>query len=101
MRRAGNPRISRDSSKSRQWDPTEAIAPDWNVAPTKDVYAVLDRPVRDSGSPDPVRQLRVLRWGLVPSWAKTPEGAARMINARAETVHEKPSFRRALPPAAA
>lgn len=80
----------------RQWDPTESLAPDWNVAPTKDVYAVLDRPVRDSGSREPVRQLRVLRWGLVPSWAKTPDGAARMINARAETAHEKPSFSRAL-----
>jgi putative SOS response-associated peptidase YedK len=80
----------------RQWDPTEALAPDWNVAPTKDVYAVLDRPVRDSGSTEPVRQMRVLRWGLVPSWAKSPEGAAKMINARAETAHEKPSFRRAL-----
>jgi putative SOS response-associated peptidase YedK len=80
----------------RAWDPTESLAPDWNVAPTKDVYAVMDRRVRDSGSDEPVRQLRVLRWGLVPSWAKTPEGAARMINARAETVHEKPSFRRAL-----
>lgn len=78
------------------WDATETLAPDWNVAPTKEVYAVLDRPVRDSGSPDPVRQLRVLRWGLVPSWAKSPEGAAKMINARAETVHEKPSYRRAL-----
>jgi putative SOS response-associated peptidase YedK len=80
----------------RVWDPTETLAPDWNVAPTKDVYAVVDRPVRDSGSPDPVRQLRVLRWGLVPSWAKTPEGGARMINARAETVLDKPSFRRAM-----
>ena len=50
--------------------------------------------MRDARSPEPVRQLRVLRWGLVPSWAKTPEGAAEMINARAETVHEKPSFRR-------
>jgi putative SOS response-associated peptidase YedK len=80
----------------RKWEPTETIAPDWNVAPTKEVYAVLDRPVRDSGSPEPVRQLRVLRWGLVPSWSTSPEGGARMINARAETVHEKPSFRRAL-----
>ncbi|MBM9503564.1 SOS response-associated peptidase [Actinacidiphila acididurans] len=78
------------------WDPTETLAPDWNVAPTKDVYVVLDRPVRDSGSPDPVRQLRVLRWGLVPSWAKTPEGGAKMINARSETALDKPSFRRAL-----
>jgi putative SOS response-associated peptidase YedK len=80
----------------RKWEPAETLAPDYNVAPTKDVHAVLDRPVRDSGSPEPVRQLRVLRWGLVPSWARTPEGGARLINARAETVAEKPSFRRAL-----
>ncbi len=77
-----------------KWDPTEAIDPDWNVAPTKSVYAVLDRPDKQSGSPEPVRQLRVLRWGLVPSWAKNPQGGAKMINARAETVHEKPSYRR-------
>ncbi|AOT60955.1 MULTISPECIES: SOS response-associated peptidase [Streptomyces] len=78
-----------------KWEPKEALEPDWNIAPTKEVYAVLDRPVKDAATPRPVRQLRVLRWGLVPSWAKTPEGAARMINARAETVHEKPAFRRA------
>ncbi|PWI44033.1 SOS response-associated peptidase [Streptomyces sp. ICBB 8177] len=76
-------------------DPAEQLAPDWNVAPTKRVYAVLDRPEKGSGSPRPVRQLRVLRWGLVPPFATSPEGAARMINARAETVHEKPSYRRA------
>ncbi|MGW2058865.1 SOS response-associated peptidase [Streptomyces sp. NPDC001840] len=83
-----------------KWEPEETLAPDWNVAPTKEVYAVLERPVRpaspeeDAAGAGPVRQLRRLKWGLVPSWAKTPEGAARMINARAETVHEKPSFRR-------
>ncbi|WP_329174915.1 SOS response-associated peptidase [Streptomyces sp. NBC_01477] len=79
-----------------KWEPTETLAPDYNVAPTKDVPVVLDRPVRDSGSPEPVRQLRVLRWGLVPSWAKTPDVGVKMINARAETAAEKPSFRRAL-----
>ncbi len=78
-----------------KWDSEEALAPDYNVAPTKKVYAVLDRPLKDADSPRPVRQLRRLTWGLVPSWAKTPEGGARMINARAETVHEKPSYRRA------
>ncbi|MFE0644786.1 SOS response-associated peptidase [Streptomyces sp. NPDC058877] len=78
-----------------KWDPAETLAPDWNVAPTKEVWAVLERPVKDADSPRPVRQLRALKWGLVPSWAKSPEGAARMINARAETVHEKPSFKRA------
>ncbi|MER5180448.1 SOS response-associated peptidase [Streptomyces sp. NPDC002896] len=78
-----------------KWEPKEALAPDYNVAPTKDVYAVLDRPLKDADSPRPVRQLRTLTWGLVPSWAKSREGGARMINARAETVHEKPSYRRA------
>ncbi|MGS2590310.1 SOS response-associated peptidase [Streptomyces hebeiensis] len=78
-----------------KWEPEETLAPDWNVAPTKEVFAVLERPSKDAAEPRPVRQLRILTWGLVPSWAKTPEGGARMINARAETVHEKPSFRRA------
>ncbi|MFI0910125.1 SOS response-associated peptidase [Streptomyces abikoensis] len=78
-----------------KWVPEETLAPDWNVAPTKSVYAVLERPLKDAADRRPVRQLRELRWGLVPSWAKSPEGAAKMINARAETVHEKPSFRRA------
>ncbi|MEU7132268.1 SOS response-associated peptidase [Streptomyces sp. NPDC046261] len=78
-----------------KWEPEETLAPDWNVAPTKSVHAVLERPVKDAADRRPVRQLRVLRWGLVPSWAKSPDGAAKMINARAETVHEKPSFRRA------
>jgi putative SOS response-associated peptidase YedK len=75
-----------------RWEPAEALAQDWNVSPTKSVYAVLDRPVKGEG-PAPVRQLRTLRWGLVPSWAKSPEAAVKMINARAETVHDKPSYR--------
>ncbi|MFJ9348928.1 SOS response-associated peptidase [Streptomyces sp. NPDC101237] len=78
-----------------KWEPEETLEPDYNVAPTKEVYAVLDRPLRDADDKRPVRQLRRLKWGLVPSWAKSPEGGARMINARAETVHEKPSYRRA------
>ncbi|PRH79773.1 hypothetical protein C6N75_07850 [Streptomyces solincola] len=78
-----------------RWEPEETLAPDYNVAPTKEVYAVLERPVKGADDKRPVRQLRTLKWGLVPSWSKTSEGAARMINARAETVHEKPSYRRA------
>lgn len=77
-----------------RWEPEETLAPDWNVAPTKAVHVVLDRPVKDAPDPRPVRQLRTLKWGLVPSWAKNPDGAARMINARSETLAEKPSFRR-------
>ncbi|MDP9823875.1 SOS response-associated peptidase [Nocardioides massiliensis] len=72
------------------------IPADYNVAPTKEVYAVLERPpAPDRGRPAPERQLRVLTWGLVPSWAKDPKIGNRMINARAETVAEKPSFRKA------
>ena len=79
--------------------------PDYNVAPTKRIYAVLDRteqaedrPDKDHGTEDggkPLRELRLLRWGLVPSWAKESSGGARLINARAETVAVKPSFRSA------
>src|SRR5438876_274726 len=67
---------------------------DYNVAPTKPVPAVLERASKEEPE-QVVRQLRMLRWGLVPSWAKDLSGGARMINARAETVDEKPAFRRA------
>jgi putative SOS response-associated peptidase YedK len=66
--------------------PEEVLPPSWNVAPTDPVYAVVQRETR---------QLRVLRWGLVPSWSKDAKGAARMINARQESVKEKPAFRKA------
>ncbi len=75
------------------------LEPDYNVAPTKEVYAVLERPRKDpdpGSAPSADRQLRVLRWGLVPSWAKDPAIGSRLINARRETVAEKPAFRRAL-----
>ena len=69
------------------------LEPDYNVAPTKDVYAVLTRAHRDEDSAH--RTLRILRWGLVPSWAKDPSIGSRMINARLETAAAKPAFRRA------
>lgn len=69
----------------------EAPGPSWNVAPTDPVRIVLER-VEDER---PQRQLRTVRWGLVPSWAKDPGVGARMINARVETVTEKPAFRKA------
>lgn len=76
-----------------------ALPPDYNVAPTKEVYAVMERRPGDTkeekAKAEPVRQLRTLRWGLVPSWAKDPGIGSRMINARMETVAEKPAFRRA------
>lgn len=64
------------------------IAKRYNIAPTQDVAAIRED---QSG----VRELAMLRWGLVPSWAKDPAIGNRMINARAETVAEKPSFRSA------
>ncbi|ACY99244.1 protein of unknown function DUF159 [Thermomonospora curvata DSM 43183] len=78
----------------------DAVRPDYNIAPTKEVLAVLARPPQEEthaaeASVPAVRQLRALRWGLVPSWAKDVKIGNRLINARAETVHEKPSFRRA------
>jgi putative SOS response-associated peptidase YedK len=73
---------------------------DFNVAPTKQVVAVVERhPRDDEGTPDPgrvERTLRMLRWGLVPSWSKDPSGGARMINARVESVAQKPAYRSAI-----
>ena len=79
------------------------LEPDYNVAPTKPVYAVLTRSRREPGegggpeavADDVARELRVVRWGLVPFWAKDPSIGSRMINARVETVDAKPAFRRA------
>ena len=66
---------------------------DYNVAPTKDIYVVVERPPK--GEDVAERQLRPMTWGLVPSWAKDPKIGSRMINARMETVAEKPAYRRA------
>jgi putative SOS response-associated peptidase YedK len=93
-----------------------AGAPDWNLAPSKLAPVVLSRVPREQatreqvtgkqaaqadskadpkGSPAGVRQLRLLSWGLVPSWAKDVKVGMRMINARAESVLEKGSFAKA------
>ena len=73
----------------------EPLPPDYNVAPTKQVYAVVQRPADpQDGSGASERQLRSVRWGLVPFWAKDPSIGNKMINARMETVHEKPAYRR-------
>ena len=71
--------------------PRVDLAPDYNVAPTKQVYAVLDRTLGGEQQ----RLLADVRWGLVPSWAKDPSIGNRMINARMETVAEKPAYKRA------
>lgn len=61
--------------------------PRWNIAPTQDQLAVIER--------DGERQAVPMRWGLVPSWAKDPSIGNGLINSRAETVAAKPAFRAA------
>jgi putative SOS response-associated peptidase YedK len=64
------------------------VVPRYNIAPTQFIAAIR----RDD---EEQSELVMLRWGLVPFWAKDPAIGNRMINARAETVAEKPSFRNA------
>ena len=73
----------------------ERLEPDYNVAPTKPVYAVLTRPATGEAADLPHRQLSVVHWGLVPWWAKDVSIGSRLINARKETVATKPAFRQA------
>ena len=68
-------------------NPVPNHAASWNVAPTQDSLVVRRHP--ESGE----RHLDKLRWGLVPRWAKDISGAAKLINARADGIGEKPSFR--------
>lgn len=82
-----------------------AWSADYNVAPTKRAPVVLERRPRPDSEDDsegqqpprehPVRWLRLLTWGLVPSWAKERSIGNRMINARADSLLDKPAFKRA------
>jgi putative SOS response-associated peptidase YedK len=91
----------------------EPLAPSWNVAPTDDVRIIAKRKPHgrsDDAGAKPVTQLRTARWGLIPGWTKPPAGSAgglvpnssrtrtggaKMINARIETVTERPAFKTA------
>ena len=64
-----------------------SLNPSYNIAPTQEVAAVVEE--------DEKRKLEMFHWGLIPSWAKDPAIGNKMINARAETVSEKPSYRSA------
>ena len=63
------------------------VEPRWNIAPTQFIATL-----REPGGP---REVAMLYWGLVPSWAKDPSLGSRLINARVETVADKPAFRKA------
>ena len=65
------------------------LSPRYNIAPSQPVAAVRAAPAGAG------RELALLRWGLIPSWSKDPAIGNRLINARAETAREKPSFRNA------
>jgi len=64
------------------------IQPSYNIAPGQNIAAIIE---------DKSRRLGLLKWGLIPGWAKDPKIGNRMINARAETLPEKPSFKELLP----
>ena len=85
--------------------PFESLEPSYNIAPTMKILVGLSRESAPYDSPGLAQGepstgslrfgMAIMRWGLVPSWAKDIKIGARMINARAETVAEKPSFRSA------
>src|SRR3954451_244221 len=62
--------------------------PRHNIAPTQPIPVVII----ESGA----RHFRLMRWGLLPAWVKDPRGFSLLINARAETVTEKPAFKNAI-----
>lgn len=68
--------------------PTQASSPSYNVSPADDILAVV-------AEPDQSRHLTWLHWGLVPFWSAGPDRRYSMINARAETLAEKPAYRTA------
>lgn len=80
----------------RAWPPLEELDPDYNIAPGSPVYAVLGPPPQGGahGRPGP-RSLHTMRWGLVPGGARDRNVGYRMINARSETVADRPAFRTA------
>ena len=67
----------------------DTINPKFNIAPTTPVSAIVHCPDEHN------KKLEIFQWGLVPSWAKDTSWSAKMINARSETINEKPSFRSA------
>ncbi len=70
-------------------DVVPELAPRYNIAPSQDLAAVVPNPDSEG------RLLRGFRWGLVPPWSKGPQTGPKLINARSETVHQKPAFREA------
>jgi putative SOS response-associated peptidase YedK len=87
----GRDRLSRRKQLIEEYFDSVSGEEDWtphyNIAPTQPVPIIRQNPK------EPRRELSLMRWGLIPSWAKDMSGAATMINARSETVATKPAFR--------
>jgi putative SOS response-associated peptidase YedK len=90
----GRYRLSRRKQLVEEYFDSVSDEPDWtpryNIAPTQPVPVIRQNPK------EPIRELSLMRWGLIPSWSNDPSGAAKMINARSETVGTKRAFRDAL-----
>jgi len=76
-------------SQAFQVDNVPNLKPRYNIAPTQSVATILQTSAATK------RQFKMLHWGLIPSWAKDAKMGAKLINARAETVADKPAFRSA------
>jgi putative SOS response-associated peptidase YedK len=91
--------VASNADLSDEFDVEETVGelppPSWNVAPTDPVPVIMQRRPHGDDEAAPLRQLRCVRWGLVPSWSKARTGGAKMINARIETVTQKPAFKTA------
>jgi putative SOS response-associated peptidase YedK len=90
----GRYRLSRRKQFVEEYFDCVSDEPDWtpryNIAPTQTIPVIRQNPK------EPIRELSLMRWGLIPSWSKDSSAAASMINARAETASTKPAFRDAL-----
>jgi len=90
----GRYRLSRRKQLVEEYFDTASDEPDWapryNIAPTQPIPVIRQNPK------EPVRELSLMKWGLIPSWAPNPSVAASMINARSETAATKPAFRESL-----
>lgn len=74
----------------------EPFPPRYNIAPTQPILMVVAGPRREPGSNLPERQALLVRWGLIPSWAKNPNDLPLLFNARSETAATKNAFRAAM-----
>jgi putative SOS response-associated peptidase YedK len=90
----GRYRLSRRKQLVEEYFDSVSDEPDWtprfNIAPTQPIPIIRQNPK------EPVRELSLMRWGLIPSWAKDPSSVPRMITRVGDSSHSKPAFRDSL-----